>query len=616
VETSGEPSVFISYSRRDKRWREKFRGHLESTLKGRAHVWCDEDIGPGTKWQDVLSDELDRADVALVLASSEYLQSDWCRKELSHLCIKYREKRLQNVFWLQLRPCAWQQSELEAFQGPRALSAEKAIGDITNKGKRERLILAIAGEISAAVEQLERARNPSLTHVKALLGQEARKRNISIESMISSEGDFAHVSRGRDGSQRDVAIKIVPRWRVVRSFERLAKAAEQRRQLRDPGFIRLYDSFRVGGSYDEHLVLIMEFFEAKRLQVAMDAEPGRRFGIDRTVTLLRRAAETLCELHRTETEDGMGDRDFGFGPMIPHHVFYDERLKRVRFSALSVSTIAREVPGWQVFSTVHDPSSAPYKPPEIGAREPTKLDKHRVDQFMLGRLALDMLAAEQGWRRVNPQLDRIVAKMLAPDPQARWASMEEIATQLRAVEDEPRALAKASYMKWIEGDAKFFEEFYERFFASMEAKGVDSRAKFQDREQQQEKLRKGMAAVLNFHTGNEPTSMRYVSDVHRRIGVTAAELDQFAATFMALLKDRLDQRMTPDEEMAGRKEEILQAWHELLSQVLDYFRDQGVRARRAHITRRAPSPAPASGAGRRTRRRRSAPRGRSRAGRR
>ena len=128
---------------------------------------------------------------------------------------------------------------------------------------------------------------------------------------------------------RDVAVKIVPRTRISSSFESVAKAAVQRQQLRDPGFIRVYDSFRVNGPYGEHLVLVMEYFEGKRLLDVMAAQPGGRFDTDSTVSLLRRAAEALRELHRSEFDDA-DPRDFGFGPMLPEHLFYDQRAKRVR----------------------------------------------------------------------------------------------------------------------------------------------------------------------------------------------------------------------------------------------------------------------------------------------
>lgn len=568
-----QPSIFISYSRRDKEWREQFREQLRAALYEKARVWCDEDIDGGRNWQDVLPDELERADIALVLASTQYLQGEWCRKELSYLCSKYREKRLRNIFWVQLRHCAWKQSELEAFQWPRAMSNDMALSDLKDESARDKLMLGIVDEICGAVQQLKASQNPTLNHVRELLKEEAFKRRLTIESMIGSDGDFAFFCRGRDGSQRDVAIKIVPRARISSSFDSLVAAARQRQQLRDPGFIRLYDSFKIDGAYGEHLVLVIEYFEGLRLHKAMEAEPGGRFRTDEVVTLIRRAAEGLRELHHIESDDCGQNCDFGFGAMIPGHLFYDRRLKRIRFSSLSVSNCARDVLGWEKFAMIFDAESRRYLPPELSAAgEPAAgVNKHKIDQYMLGQLARDMLSPDAF--ASHPQLENIVSRMLKPDPAARWASMEEVALQLRSVEEEPRALAKASYMKWIEPDAGFFEEFYDRFFASMKARGVDSQAKFQDRAQQYEKLRRGMAAVLNFRPGNEPTSLRYVMHAHQDKGVTEAELDQFAASFIGLLKDRLDSLVAPEDPMSQRKDEICQAWHELLSQVLDYFRD-------------------------------------------
>jgi hypothetical protein len=585
ADSPARPSIFISYSRKDSAWREQFQAQLRAALYDKARVWCDMDLGGGKNWQEALPEELERADIALILASTNYLQGEWSRRELGYLCSKYRDKRLGNIFWVQLRHCAWKQSELEAFQCPRVLNVACALSDLTDETEREKLMLGIVDEICGAVDRLRASQNPSLTHVRNLLQEEAFKRRLTIESMISNDGDFAFVCRGRDGSQRDVAIKIVPRARISSSFDKLVNAAAQRRQLRDPGFVRVYDSFRIDGAHGEHLVLIMEFFEGLRLHKAMEAQSGGHFTTDRVVTLLRRAAEALRELHRAEADDCGRHCEFGFGPMIPGHLFYDDRLKRIRFSALSVSNCARDVLGWQKFAMVFDSDSGRYLPPELaGSTEPPGgVEKHKIDQFMLGQLARDLLAgpsagsAGDDWKTINPQLDRIIARMLAPDPASRWASMHEIVAQLRSVEEEPRALAKASYMKWIEPDAAFFEEFYDRFFTSMKARGVDSQAKFKDRAQQYEKLRRGMAAVLNFHAGNEPTSLRYVMDAHRDKCVTKVELDQFAASFIGLLKDRLDQLVAPEDPMSHRKDEICQAWHDLLSQVLDYFRGAGVR---------------------------------------
>ena len=164
--------------------------------------------------------------------------------------------------------------------------------------------------------------------------------------------------------------------------------------------------------------------------------------------------------------------------------------------------------------------------------------------------------------------------MLDKHQENRWSGMEDIVQQFKAVELEKRALAKASYMKWIDNNEQFFEEFYARFF---EAAGPKAQAKFKDIAQQRTSLRKGMAAVLNFAPGNDPNSLRYVVDAHRRLGVNDVELVQFRDCFLKTLSKRVTAGRKSHEELAGRKEDILDAWRELFGQVIDYFREQGIK---------------------------------------
>jgi hypothetical protein len=405
-----------------------------------------------------------------------------------------------------------------------------------------------------------------------------------------------------------VAIKVMRRSPISGILENLEKTAERRKQLRDPGFIRLYDSFIVSGPYGEHLVLVMEYFHGKRLRDAMRDEVLKsHFTTNGIVTLIRRAAEALKELHELECSPDSACNDIkelGYGLMIPEHLFYDERLERVRFSALSISNYTWDVLGWRKFAVFVSPNAARYTAPEQMVVWPVgvKIDKRKLDQYMLGQLAVEMLdgglpiergAAEDieekkaemfddplknagRWKSTNPQLQRIVSRMLWRDQEGRWEDMGEIVTQLNSVEGEARALAKWSYMRWIDGDEHFFEEFYRRFFASEVARREKSEGKFQDRVQQHDKLRKGMAAVLNFYPGNEPTSLRYVVEGHRNKGVTEDELNQFKSCFLELLKDRLDRGVALGDEMSDPREAVYQAWQDLFDQVLTYFRERGI----------------------------------------
>ena len=58
-----------------------------------------------------------------------------------------------------------------------------------------------------------------------------------------------------------------------------------------------------------------------------------------------------------------------------------------------------------------------------------------------------------------------------------------------------------------------------------------------------------------------------VVDVHRRLRISAEELDDFRDAFLATLAARLPRRMA-----AARREEILAAWRDLFAPVVEYFK--------------------------------------------
>ena len=51
---------------------ERFRKELRAALFNRANIWCDKDIERGARWEERLAQEIAGADVALILASTEY----------------------------------------------------------------------------------------------------------------------------------------------------------------------------------------------------------------------------------------------------------------------------------------------------------------------------------------------------------------------------------------------------------------------------------------------------------------------------------------------------------------------------------------------------------------
>ena len=76
-----------------------------------------------------------------------------------------------------------------------------------------------------------------------------------------------------------------------------------------------------------------------------------------------------------------------------------------------------------------------------------------------------------------------------------------------------------------------------------------------------------MIAVLNYRESNEPTSLSRVVDVHRRLSITAEELDDFRDAFLETLRARA---AATSWRLSGEK--ILNAWRDLFAPVVEYFR--------------------------------------------
>ena len=76
----GKPlRVFISYSHKDKRLRPELENHLKLLQRqGVIAVWTDRKIAAGEEWKGKIDDNLESADIVLLLVSADFLASDYC----------------------------------------------------------------------------------------------------------------------------------------------------------------------------------------------------------------------------------------------------------------------------------------------------------------------------------------------------------------------------------------------------------------------------------------------------------------------------------------------------------------------------------------------------------
>jgi hypothetical protein len=100
--------VFFSYSHRDESLRDELEKHL-SILKrqGFIETWHDRRIGAGKEFAHEISQNLESADVILLLVSSDFLASDYCYDIEMKRAMARHAAGAAHVIPVILRPCDW-----------------------------------------------------------------------------------------------------------------------------------------------------------------------------------------------------------------------------------------------------------------------------------------------------------------------------------------------------------------------------------------------------------------------------------------------------------------------------------------------------------------------------
>ena len=102
------PLVFVSYSRKDQVWRDRFVEHLSVLEQSfNLDVWYDNRVGIGGDWFAEIKDALERSVAAVLLISASFLTSDFIKHEEIPQILGRAEDSL-HVFPILVRPCAWQ----------------------------------------------------------------------------------------------------------------------------------------------------------------------------------------------------------------------------------------------------------------------------------------------------------------------------------------------------------------------------------------------------------------------------------------------------------------------------------------------------------------------------
>lgn len=148
---SRTPSIFISYSHTDGKWKDRLVAHLRASEHGGlCEVWDDTRIDAGSDSLQEVREALEKASVAVVLVSASLLASKIGRGEEIPQLLQRRATDGLQIFPVIVEPC-----DYEAVDWLRRMAVRPKNGKAISTRKKpqaETELLAIAKEIRVTLE--------------------------------------------------------------------------------------------------------------------------------------------------------------------------------------------------------------------------------------------------------------------------------------------------------------------------------------------------------------------------------------------------------------------------------------------------------------------------------
>jgi len=103
--------VIMSYSHADEDLRNELEKHLAALKRqGAITTWHDRRIAPGDELHGQISDQLDSAEIILLLVSADFIASDYCYDVEMSRALERHHRDEARVIPVILRPCDWKRT--------------------------------------------------------------------------------------------------------------------------------------------------------------------------------------------------------------------------------------------------------------------------------------------------------------------------------------------------------------------------------------------------------------------------------------------------------------------------------------------------------------------------
>src|SRR2546429_9897635 len=109
--------IFCCYAHEDEALLNKLKAHLKPLQRqGLIDVWHDRDIGAGAEWEQEIKDQLNAAQIILLLVSPDFMDSDYCYGIEMQRAIERHEQGEAIVIPVILRPVYFEGTHFSKLQ--------------------------------------------------------------------------------------------------------------------------------------------------------------------------------------------------------------------------------------------------------------------------------------------------------------------------------------------------------------------------------------------------------------------------------------------------------------------------------------------------------------------
>jgi len=178
----------------------RLENHLSILRRSRlVRDWHDRRIGAGHEWAGAIDDELERAQIILLLVSPDFIASDYCWDVELQRALERHEAGAAVVIPVILRPVLWQDAPFGKLQ-----ALPRDARPITSWRNRDSAFLNVAEGIKAAVAEISarvtipaRVRRVSPPHNPAFTGRDTELERL--DQLLRDHHVVAITGRGGAG---------------------------------------------------------------------------------------------------------------------------------------------------------------------------------------------------------------------------------------------------------------------------------------------------------------------------------------------------------------------------------------------------------------------------------